>query len=163
MRIMKVTGFAAALALATALSAPAFAQTRANTFGGHNTNTASGRFSNAEQSVTTIGGTAIGGGFGRGGGFGHGGRGFGGGAVANTFGGGNTNTASGRFSNAQQDVTTIGGQAIGGGRGGFNRGGFGGGAVANTFGGGNRNTASGAFSNAQQSVTTIGGQAFGRR
>jgi hypothetical protein len=213
MQTMKIAGFAAALALATALSAPAFAQTRADTFGGGNRNTASGRFSNAEQSVTTIGGQAIGGGqFGQGGrgGFGggavantfgghntntasgrfssavqdvttiggvaqagRGGRGFGGGAVANTFGGGNRNTASGFGSSASQQVTTIGGEAIGGGRGGFGHGGLGGGlvarpgfgpsAVANTFGGGNTNTASGRFSNAQQSVTTIGGQAFGGR
>ena len=140
MQTMKIAGLAAALALATALSAPAFAQTRADTFGGGNRNTASGRFSDAQQSVTTIGGQAIGGS-----GFGQGRRGgFGGGAVANTFGGHNTNTASGKFSSAVQDVTTIGGVAQAG-RGGR---GFGGGAVANTFGGGNRNTASGFGSSA---------------
>jgi len=56
-----------------------------------------------------LGGEAIGGGRA---GFGRGGF-VGSGAVANTFGGGNRNTASGAFSNAQQSVTTIGGQAFG--------------------------------------------------
>src|SRR5918994_202073 len=66
------------------------------TRGGHNTNTASGRFSSAFQDTTTVGGQAVGRG-----------------ARAVTLGGLNSNRATGAHSLADQQVSTVGGLAQG--------------------------------------------------
>ena len=71
------------------------------------------------------------------------------GGVAITHGGGNVNVAKGRFSEADQAVTTLGGIASRHGR-------------AITNGGDNRNIALGKNSFAGQDVTTVGGVASGR-
>ena len=101
MRSTLLAGFAV-LAAVTAFSvAPASAQTSGGvviTNGGHNTNIAKGKFSEADQAITTLGGTASR----------HG--------KSITNGGNNHNTALGKFSFAGQDVTTVGGDASGRGR-----------------------------------------------
>jgi hypothetical protein len=132
MRSMLLAGFVALTAIAAV--APAHAQATGGiviTHGGGNTNVASGRLSQADQSATTLGGTA-------------GRRG-----VAITNGGGNRNVASGALSFAGQDTTTIGGTALGRGR-------------VITNGGQNNNFARGFGSSATQSTLTSGGTAFGR-
>ena len=99
MRSMLLAGFVALTAIAAI--APAHAQTTGGisiTHGGGNVNVATGKFSEADQSATTLGGIA-----GR-----HG--------VAITNGGNNRNVASGTFSFAGQNTTTVGGTALGRGR-----------------------------------------------
>ena len=101
MRSVLLAGFAALAAIAASSVSPAHAQTTGGisiTHGGGNVNVAKGRFSEADQSATTLGGIA-----GR-----HG--------VAITNGGNNRNIASGPLSFAGQDTTTVGGTALGRGR-----------------------------------------------
>ena len=88
-------------AIAASTVAPVHAQTTGGisiTHGGGNVNAAKGALSEADQGVTTLGGTAAGRG------------------VAFTNGGNNRNIASGALSFAGQNVTTLGGTAIGRGR-----------------------------------------------
>ena len=132
MRISILSGVAA-LALAAALPlVPAKADVCcevggvAITHGGGNTNLATGAYSQAQQSVTTVGGSA--------GPYGH----------SLTSGGYNSNAAVGAFSQAHQDVLTVGGSA-----------GYG---KNLTYGGGNHNAALGFGSQADQQVVTVGGQ-----
>src|SRR5580698_2177529 len=94
MRSVLLSGFAVLAAIAATSVSPASAQTTGGiviTHGGGNLNVAKGRFSEADQSATTLGGIA-----GR-----HG--------VAITNGGNNRNIASGAFSFAGQVTTTGGG------------------------------------------------------
>ena len=124
MRPIFLSGLALA-AMAVTASLPAHAQVTI-TRGGGNFNTAAGKFSQADQSATTLGGLALN----------HG--------AAITNGGNNRNMAVGKFSYAGQDTTTIGGTAAGRGR-------------VITNGGANLNVARGFGSAATQSVLTAGG------
>ena len=103
MRSIFLSGCAAMLALTAIAAAPAMAEPLHSggvviTRGGGNVNVAKGKFGEADQAVTTLGGVASG----------HG--------RAITNGGNNRNIASGKNSFAGQDVTTVGGFASGRGR-----------------------------------------------
>ena len=169
MRSLFLSSCAAVLALTAIAAAPAMADPLHSggvvvTRGGGNVNVAKGKFAEADQAITTLGGVASGRG------------------RAITNGGNNRNIASGKFSFAGQDVTTVGGFASGRGRaitsGGYNTNkarGFGstalqsvtteGGSASGrhglslTRGGFNSNLAAGKFSQADQQVLTLGGNA----
>ena len=101
MRSILLAGVAAFAALAAVSTNPASAQQAGGisiTHGGGNVNTSRGAFSEADQSATTLGGSA-----------------FGRGRVI-TNGGNNHNASAGAFSFAGQDTTTVGGTAFGRGR-----------------------------------------------
>jgi hypothetical protein len=116
---------------------PAYPGSASNTVGGGNVNLATGKYSLANQGVTTLGGNVAGG-------YGKGKPGFG--SQSNTFGGGNLNWAYGKGSIADQSITTIGGNVSGRRPG-----------ASNTVGGYNFNGAFGKDSLATQQVVTVGG------
>jgi hypothetical protein len=131
MRSMLLAGFVALAAIAAI--APAHAQMTGGisiTHGGGNVNVASGKFSEADQSATTLGGVA-----------GRHGVAITNGGTSITNGGVNTNIAAGKFSSADQQVVTLGGTA---GRKGLNV----------VDGGANKNAALGFGSSASQQVFT---------